>query len=114
MRLNKLLGRSATSGLIANNEVHMQSRARLLGHPIHAMLIVFPLGLLGTADIFDIIGVMTHNGRWPEVAFWMIGAGVIGGLLAAVFGIIDWVAIPSGTRAKSVGLIHASLMALAV
>jgi len=78
------------------------------------MLIVFPLGLLGTAAIFDIIGFATHNGWWPEVAFWMIGAGVIGRLLAAVFGVIDWLAIPSGTRAKFVGLVHGVLMVLAV
>ena len=37
---------------------------------------------------------------------WMIAAGVIGGLLAAVFGLLDWLGIPSGTRAKSVGLLH--------
>jgi uncharacterized membrane protein len=36
----------------------------------------------------------------------MIGAGIMGGLLAAVFGLVDWLAIPSGTRAKSVGLRH--------
>jgi len=40
------------------------------------------------------------------VAFWMITAGVIGALLAAIFGLIDWLAIPSGTRAKQVGLWH--------
>src|ERR687893_1927213 len=36
----------------------------------------------------------------------MIAAGVIGGLAAAVFGLIDWLAIPSGTRAKAVGMWH--------
>jgi uncharacterized membrane protein len=36
----------------------------------------------------------------------MIAAGIIGGLLAAVFGLIDWTAIPSGTRAKTIGLLH--------
>jgi hypothetical protein len=38
------------------------------------------------------------NGKWSEISFWMIGAGVIGGLAAALFGLIDWLAIPSGTR----------------
>jgi uncharacterized membrane protein len=33
----------------------MESRAKLLGHPIHQMLIVFPLGLLATAVIVDVI-----------------------------------------------------------
>lgn len=92
----------------------MRSAARLLGHPIHPMLIVFPLGLLGTSTIFDIIRLATQRGMWSEVGMWMIGAGVIGGLLAAVFGIVDWIAIPSGTRAKSVGLIHGGVMVVAV
>ena len=37
----------------------------------------------------------------------MIGAGIISGLLAAPFGWIDWFKIPAGTRAKSIGLVHA-------
>ena len=36
----------------------------------------------------------------------MIAAGIIGGLLAAVFGLIDWLAISAGTRAKAIGLWH--------
>ncbi len=40
------------------------------------------------------------------VAYWMIAAGIIGGAIAAPFGWIDWFAIPTGTRAKSVGLTH--------
>jgi uncharacterized membrane protein len=84
----------------------MESRAKFLGHPIHQQLIAFPLGLLGMAVIFDIITLATKNPRWTEVAFYMIGAGIITGLLAAIFGVIDWIAIPAGTRAKSVGAIH--------
>ena len=84
----------------------MQSKARLLGHPIHQMLIVFPLGLLATAVIFDIVYLISGASRWTEMAFYMIAAGIIGGLTAAVFGLVDWIAIPSGTRAKAIGLWH--------
>lgn len=70
------------------------------------MLIVFPLGLLSTAVIFDIIYLVSSNPQWTVVAYYMIGAGVIGGLAAAVFGWLDWVAIPNGTRAKRIGLWH--------
>jgi uncharacterized membrane protein len=84
----------------------MESKVKLLGHPIHPMLIVFPLGLLITSVIFDIIRLLTGNGTFAEVAFWMIIAGIVGGLLAAVFGLIDWLAIPAGTRAKQIGLVH--------
>src|SRR5437667_2354303 len=84
----------------------MESRAKLLGHPIHPMLIVFPLGLLATAVAFDIVGLSKGDSSWFGISFWMIAAGIMGGLLAAVFGLIDWLAIPSGTRAKAIGLWH--------
>jgi uncharacterized membrane protein len=87
-------------------DIGMKSKAKILGHPVHQMLIVFPLGLLATAVIFDIIYLVTENRRWTEIAFWMIGAGIVGGLIAALFGLIDWLAIPRNTRAKSIGLIH--------
>lgn len=84
----------------------MESRAKLFGHPIHQMLIVFPLGLLATSLFFDIAHLASGNGRWADIAYWLIAVGVVTGLLAAVFGFIDWLAIPSGTRAKAIGLWH--------
>jgi uncharacterized membrane protein len=84
----------------------MESKAKLLGHPIHPMLIVFPLGLLATAVVFDLVALSTSDSSWFGVSFRMIAAGILGGLLAAVFGFIDWWAIPSNTRAKRIGLWH--------
>lgn len=84
----------------------MRAKARLLGHPIHPMLIVFPLGLLTVAAIFDVIYIFTQNGHWVDLSYWMIASGIIGGLIAAVFGVVDWLGIPEGTRAKYIGLIH--------
>ncbi len=84
----------------------MQAKARLFGHPIHQMLIVFPLGLLATGVIFDVIHLATNGPRWAEVAYWMIAAGIVGGLAAAPFGFADWLGIPRGTRAKRIGLLH--------
>lgn len=84
----------------------MESRAKIAGHAAHALLIVFPLGLLATAVIFDVIYLLTDNPTFVLVSFWMIVAGLIGGLAAAVPGWIDWFAIPAGTRAKRVGLVH--------
>jgi uncharacterized membrane protein len=84
----------------------MESRAKLLGHPIHQMLVVFPLGLLATAVIFDLVAIVRADGYWSEIAYWMIAAGGVTGLLAAPFGFIDWLSIPSATRAKRIGAIH--------
>ena len=85
----------------------MESKAKILGHAAHPILIVFPLGLLATAVIFDVIRLVTGDAKWSDVAYYLIGAGVIGGVVAAVPGLIDWLAIPAGTRAKRIGLWHA-------
>jgi uncharacterized membrane protein len=44
----------------------------------------------------------------------MIAAGVIGGLCAAIFGLVDWTGIPAGTRAKRIGLLHGATNVLVV
>jgi len=85
----------------------MESRTRLLGHPVHQMLVVFPLGLLGASVAFDLLYRGLDNAQMATVAHYLIAAGLIAGLIAAPFGTIDWLAIPSGTRAKSVGAMHA-------
>ncbi len=84
----------------------MESRAKVAGHAAHAIMIVFPLGLLSTAVIFDIVHLLTDNSTFALVSYWMIVAGLVSGLAAAVPGWIDWFAIPGGTRAKRVGLVH--------
>jgi uncharacterized membrane protein len=84
----------------------MESRVKLAGHPVHPTLVVLPLGLLSIGVAFDIVYLATNDSTFADVAFWDIGAGVVGGLLAAVFGLIDWLAIPKDTRAKRLGLWH--------
>src|SRR5688500_8344300 len=98
--------RSGSNSQVLHSEECMHAKARLFGHPIHQMLIVFPLGLLATAVIFDVIHLITGNPRWSDIAFWMIAAGIIGGLAAAPFGTLDWLGIPKGSRAKRIGMLH--------
>jgi uncharacterized membrane protein len=84
----------------------METRIKILGHPVHPMLIVFPLGLLSTAVIFDALYLATRNEEFATFAYWAMAAGIVGGILAAVFGLIDWMATPRGTRARRIGAIH--------
>ena len=84
----------------------MESKAKLFGHPIHQMLVVFPLGLLATAVVFDVIHLAGHSPTMNAVAYWMMAAGIVGALVAAPFGTIDWLAIPKDTRAKRIGAMH--------
>jgi uncharacterized membrane protein len=84
----------------------MSSKAKFLGHPIHQILIVVPLGMLLIAIIFDVFYIISQDGTFALVAFYDIAAGIIGGLLASLFGFIDWREIPGNTRAKRIGRLH--------
>ncbi len=85
----------------------MRARARFLGHSIHQMLIVIPAGLLTTSLIFDLIGAVRGDLEFLRVSLYMIGAGIVGGLFAAIFGVADLLQVPRQTRAMRVGLLHA-------
>src|SRR5215210_4724213 len=84
----------------------MESKTKFFGHPIHPVLVVFPLGLFVTAVLFDILYLSVGNPVFPTVSFYTIATGVVGGLLAAIFGFIDWLALPSNSRAKYIGGWH--------
>lgn len=92
----------------------MESKIKILGHPVHPILIVFPLGLLTAAVIFDLIHYFSLFRISGEVGFWMAVSGIIGGLIAAIFGLIDWLAIPPKTRAWKVGLYHGGINVIVV
>lgn len=85
----------------------MESRLKLLGHPVHPMLVMFPVALFATGVIFDVVDTVGGPDFLGEVAYWNIAVGLIGGLLAAAAGTFDLLAIPTGTRAKRVALTHA-------
>jgi uncharacterized membrane protein len=84
----------------------VESRAQVLGHSLHQILIVFPLGLLTTSVGFDVAGLMTREARWPVMSYYMILVGLLGGVAAIVCGYIDYRAIPEHTRAKRIGRLH--------
>jgi uncharacterized membrane protein len=85
------------------------SRARFLGHPIHQVLVVIPLGMFIAAVVFDALYFWRGNTTFATISYYNIAGGILGGLLAAVFGLIDWLAIPHGTRAKRIGLFHGAI-----
>jgi uncharacterized membrane protein len=69
----------------------MASRASIGGHPLHPMLIPFPIGLLVFSVIADLIFLGTGNPVWQSyIAFYTLLGGIIGGALAAIPGLIDW------------------------
>ncbi|HEY0712720.1 MAG TPA: DUF2231 domain-containing protein [Polyangia bacterium] len=84
----------------------MKSKVRVAGHGLHPMLVAFPLGLLGISPLWDILRLSTGRTSWAGIAYWTIIAGVVSAVIAAIPGFVDWMAIPKGTRAKTIGLWH--------
>jgi uncharacterized membrane protein len=92
----------------------MESRTKVLGHPVHPMLIVLPLGLFVGAVVFDAIYLWRGSPTMATVGYWNIYGGIVGGLFAAIFGLKDWLTIPRGTRAKRIGVWHALSNTIAI
>jgi uncharacterized membrane protein len=86
----------------------MKSKATLAGHPIHPMLIPFPLALWATSFAVDILFYFLRHATLLVVAKFMIAAGCLGAIAAAIPGIIDWLSIKNGD-VKKVANWHARL-----
>ena len=80
------------------------------GHPFHPAAVTVPIGAWVCSFIFDIV---SRSAETPFIysrgAYWLIGIGIVGALVAAVLGVLDLLAIPRGTKAFRTGLIHAAL-----
>lgn len=80
------------------------------GHPFHPILVTIPIGAWVASLVFDVISrVGDESVVFTKGAYWLIGIGIVGALLAAMFGFLDLFGIPSGTRAFKIGLTHMSL-----
>jgi uncharacterized membrane protein len=81
------------------------------GHPFHPILVTIPIGAWVCSLVFDIATRVNNDGSKPltDATYWLIGLGIIGALLAAVFGLMDLIRIPRGTRALRFGLTHMTL-----
>jgi uncharacterized membrane protein len=72
----------------------MASNASIGGHPIHPMIIPFPIALWVFSLIADLIYLWGGNPLWRDyIAFYTLLGGIIGGAAAAVPGVIDWLSL---------------------
>lgn len=78
------------------------------GHPFHPVLVTVPIGTWVAALVFDIVALAADEkeSTFAEGAYWLIGIGIVGAVLAAVFGLLDLLTIPRGTRAFTTGITH--------
>src|SRR5258705_10742428 len=79
----------------------MASKASIAGHPIHPMLVPFPIGLLVFSLIADLIYLWRGNPIWESyIAFYTLLGGIIGAAAAAVPGVIDWATLTDRAAVK--------------
>jgi uncharacterized membrane protein len=77
----------------------VRSTASILGHPIHPMLVPFPIAFLVGVLASDLMFAGTGDAFWARVSIWLVGAGVVMGGLAAIFGLIDFFTIERARNA---------------
>ena len=81
------------------------STVAIAKHPLHPLLVTFPIAFLSGAAGADLGYLFTHDPFWARAAIWLIGAGFISGLVAAVAGMSDFLRIDR-VRKRSAGWIH--------
>jgi uncharacterized membrane protein/nitrite reductase/ring-hydroxylating ferredoxin subunit len=85
----------------------MKSRAHFQSHPIHPILVAFPIAFFFGAFIFDIISFINSSQSLFQAATYILIAGIIGGLMAAIPGLIDLLGtVPPKSSAKKRGVKH--------
>jgi len=88
----------------------MRSKAAIAAHPIHPMLVSFPIGLWITALVLDLIGISRGAPMLWAAGFYSVIAGCVGAVLAAIPGTLDWLTVvPPQSSAKRRGLLHGSI-----
>ncbi len=93
----------------------MYSRIKVLGHPIHPMIVAFPIAMYTATLVAFIIYASVGDTFWFKVAVATNIAGAGMAIVAAAPGFLDWAfGIPSGTAPKRHGLIHMSLNVVAL
>ena len=92
----------------------MYTKAAVAGHPIHPMLIAFPVALYVATVVALFAHIGTTDPFWYRAAFWTSLSGVVMAGVAAVFGLIDLLSLPARSRARTTGYRHAAFNVLSL
>lgn len=82
---------------------------RIMGHPIHSMLVHFPSALFPVAWMFDFVAWYLNTSFYALIGFYLLGIGILIGIFAICFGAIDFLSLASQNKAWKIASIHALL-----
>ncbi|MBE9198692.1 MULTISPECIES: DUF2231 domain-containing protein [unclassified Nodularia (in: cyanobacteria)] len=81
------------------------STVAIAGHPLHPLTIIFPIAFLAAALGSDFGYWLTHDFFWARASLWLIGLGLLGGIIAAITGMSDFLRIER-VRKRTAGWTH--------
>lgn len=81
------------------------STVAIAGHPLHPLIVTFPIAFLTTPAAADLAYWWTKDVFWAQASFWLIGIGLASGVLAALSGMMDFLRIER-VRKRSAGWAH--------
>src|SRR5512140_2945973 len=100
--------------MVCKEAIVMYTKARIAKHPIHPMLIPFPIALYTATVVSLIVHAATGDPFWYRAAMWTNIAGVVMAALAALPGLVDLLSLPSDSAARDTGLRHAAFNVIAL
>lgn len=85
----------------------MYSKVKIMGHPVHPMLVTFPIAFYTSTLLAFLVYAFSGDSFWFRVGIAANVAGVVMAAVAGTFGFLDWrLGIPSGSEAKRTGVKH--------
>lgn len=90
------------------------SGLRMFGHPVHAMLVHFPMSLLMLSLPCDLIGFWTRFNYWHRMGYWIMVGGLIFAAPAAAAGLADFAALQKDHPGESTAFRHLTVMVSAI
>jgi uncharacterized membrane protein len=85
-----VLERPQTTHDEAGHVEEVPSNVKVLGHPLHPILVTFPIAFLSSTLLADALSVFTGGRMWPRISAYSLTAGIASGLMAATAGALDY------------------------
>jgi uncharacterized membrane protein len=89
-----VLGEALEESTWRKTMANPQSTTKIAGHPIHPMLIPFPIAFFVATFVCDLVYWQTGNAAWANATIWLLGAGIVMAVLAALAGLTDVIGEP--------------------